>query len=43
MPLNSVVGLGITEAAVMMQAIASPGACMTGASSIHLPVFGCSP
>src|SRR5271168_255270 len=36
-------GLGITEAAVMMQAIAESGACMAGASSIHLPVFGLQP
>jgi acyl-CoA dehydrogenase len=36
-------GLGITEAAVMMQAVAESGACMTGASSIHLPVFGLQP
>jgi acyl-CoA dehydrogenase len=36
-------GLGITEAAVMMQAIAESGACMGGASSIHLPVFGLQP
>jgi acyl-CoA dehydrogenase len=32
-------GLGITEAAVMMQAIAESGACMSGASSVHMPVF----
>jgi acyl-CoA dehydrogenase len=36
-------GLGITEAAIMMQAIAETGACMSGASSIHLPVFGLQP
>jgi acyl-CoA dehydrogenase len=36
-------GLGITEAAVMMQAIAESGACMSGASSVHLPVFGLQP
>jgi len=36
-------GLGITEAAVMMQAIAESGAAMSGASSIHLPVFGLQP
>lgn len=36
-------GLGITEAAVMMQAIAESGAGMSGASSIHLPVFGLQP
>jgi acyl-CoA dehydrogenase len=32
-------GLGITEAAIMMQAIAESGAGMTGASSVHIPVF----
>jgi acyl-CoA dehydrogenase len=32
-------GLGITEAAVMMQAIAESGAAMSGASSVHMPVF----
>src|SRR5580692_7140537 len=36
-------GLGITEAAVMMQAIAESGACMAGASSVHIPVFGVQP
>ena len=36
-------GLGITEAAVMMQAVAESGAGMSGASSIHLPVFGLQP
>lgn len=36
-------GLGITEAAVMMQAIAESGAAMTGASSVHIPVFGVQP
>jgi acyl-CoA dehydrogenase len=36
-------GLGITEAAIMMQAIAESGAGMSGASSIHLPVFGLQP
>ncbi len=36
-------GLGITEAAVMMQAIAESGACMSGASSIHMPVFSLQP
>jgi acyl-CoA dehydrogenase len=36
-------GLGITEAAVMMQAVAESGAGMTGASTIHLPVFGMQP
>jgi acyl-CoA dehydrogenase len=36
-------GLGVTEAAVMMQAIAESGACMSGASSIHIPVFSLQP
>ena len=36
-------GLGITEAAVMMQAIAESGACMGGASSVHIPVFSLQP
>ncbi|WP_313442227.1 acyl-CoA dehydrogenase family protein [Novosphingobium sp.] len=36
-------GLGITEAAVMMQAVAESGGGMTAASSIHLPVFGLEP
>jgi acyl-CoA dehydrogenase len=36
-------GLGISEAAVMMQAVAESGAGMTGASSIHLPVFSLQP
>ncbi len=36
-------GLGITEAAVMMQAVAESGAGMSGASAIHLPVFGMQP
>ena len=36
-------GLGITEAAIMMQAVAESGGGMTAASSIHLPVFGMQP
>ena len=36
-------GLGITEAAVMMQAVAESGAGMSGASAIHLPVFSLQP
>ena len=36
-------GLGITEAAVMMQAIAESGAGMSGASSVHIPVFSMQP
>jgi len=36
-------GCGVTEAAVMMQAIAESGAAMTGASSVHMPVFSMQP
>src|SRR5450830_1476503 len=36
-------GLGIAEAAVLMQAIAESGACMTGASSVHMNIFGLNP
>jgi acyl-CoA dehydrogenase len=36
-------GLGITEAAVMMQAVAESGGGMSAASSIHGPVFGLEP
>jgi acyl-CoA dehydrogenase len=36
-------GLGITEAAIMMQAIAESGAGMSGASSVHIPVFSVQP
>ncbi len=36
-------GLGITEAAIMMEAIAASGAGMSGASAIHLNIFGLHP
>ncbi|MCC2632431.1 MAG: acyl-CoA dehydrogenase [Ramlibacter sp.] len=36
-------GLGVQEAAIMMQAVAESGACMSGASSIHINVFGLMP
>ncbi len=36
-------GLGITEAAIMMQAVSESGGGMSAASSIHLPVFGLQP
>ncbi|HSB23543.1 MAG TPA: acyl-CoA dehydrogenase family protein [Burkholderiaceae bacterium] len=36
-------GLGISEAAVMLQTIAGSGACMQGASSLHLNIFGLNP
>ncbi|HXC41790.1 MAG TPA: acyl-CoA dehydrogenase family protein [Burkholderiales bacterium] len=35
--------LGVMEAALMMQAIAESGAGMTGASAIHLNIFGLNP
>ena len=36
-------GLGITEAAILMQAIAESGAGMSGASAIHINIFGLHP
>ncbi|MFY9316507.1 MAG: acyl-CoA dehydrogenase family protein [Burkholderiales bacterium] len=36
-------GLGITEAAVMMQAIAESGAGFSGASAVHMNIFGLHP
>ncbi len=36
-------GLGITEAALMMQAVAESGAAMSGASAIHINIFGLHP
>jgi acyl-CoA dehydrogenase len=36
-------GLGLTEAAVMMQAVAESGAGFSGASAIHLNIFGPMP
>ncbi|HEX7759173.1 MAG TPA: acyl-CoA dehydrogenase family protein [Caulobacteraceae bacterium] len=36
-------GLGVTEAAIMMQAVAEAGGGMTAASSIHGPVFSLEP
>ncbi len=36
-------GLGIREAAVMMQAIAESGAAMSGASAVHMNIFGLQP
>jgi len=36
-------GLGITEAAIMMQAVAESGGGMSAASSIHGPVFSMQP
>lgn len=36
-------GLGITEAAIMMQTIAHSGAGMSGASAVHMNIFGLNP
>ncbi len=36
-------GLGVTEAAIVMQTVAESGACMSGASSIHINMFGLMP
>ncbi|MCT9811075.1 acyl-CoA/acyl-ACP dehydrogenase [Acidovorax sp. Be4] len=36
-------GLGITEAALMMQTISASGAGMSGASAVHMNIFGLSP
>jgi len=36
-------GLGIVEAAIMMQAVAESGAAMSGASAIHMNIFGLNP
>src|SRR5579883_969677 len=33
-------GLGITEAALLMQTVAESGAALQGASAIHLNIFG---
>src|SRR3954471_8785465 len=36
-------GLGITEAAIMMRTISESGAGMSGASAVHMNVFGLNP
>src|SRR5437870_2520822 len=36
-------GLGVTEAAVMMQTIAQSGAGMSGASAVHMNIFSLNP
>ncbi|MFM1988134.1 MAG: hypothetical protein RJA99_1091 [Pseudomonadota bacterium] len=36
-------GLGVTEATVMAQAIAQSGAGMSGASAVHINIFGLNP
>lgn len=36
-------GLGIAEAAIMMQAISASGAGLSGASAVHMNIFGLNP
>ncbi len=36
-------GGGITEASIVLEEVAASGACMNGASSIHLSIFGMHP
>jgi acyl-CoA dehydrogenase len=36
-------GLGVTEATIMMQAISQSGACLSGASAVHMNIFGLLP
>lgn len=36
-------GLGITEAALMMQTISASGAGLSGASAVHMNIFGLHP
>jgi len=36
-------GLGVTEATIMMRAIAESGAGMSGASALHINIFGLNP
>src|SRR5215470_8227361 len=36
-------GLGVTEAAVMMRTIAQTGAGLSGASALHMNIFGLNP
>jgi acyl-CoA dehydrogenase len=40
---NGGAGLGVTEAAIMVQAIAESGAGMSGASAVHINIFGLNP
>ena len=36
-------GLGVSEAAVMMQTVAASGAGLSGASAVHMNIFGLNP
>ena len=36
-------GAGLTEAAIILEEVAASGACMNGASAVHLSIFGMHP
>ena len=36
-------GAGITEAAIVLEEVAASGACMNGASAVHMSIFGMHP
>ncbi|MGH9000063.1 MAG: acyl-CoA dehydrogenase family protein, partial [Acidimicrobiia bacterium] len=36
-------GMGINEASIVLEEVAASGACMNGASSLHLSIFGMQP
>jgi len=42
-PEHGGAGLGITEAALMMQAVSESGAGFSGASAVHMNIFGLNP
>jgi acyl-CoA dehydrogenase len=42
-PEHGGAGLGITEAAIMMRTISESGAGMSGASAVHMNIFGLNP
>ncbi len=42
-PEHGGAGLGITEAALMMQAVSESGAGLSGASAVHMNIFGLHP
>src|SRR5690606_3868928 len=36
-------GAGITEASILLEEVAASGACLNGASALHLSIFGMNP
>lgn len=36
-------GLGITEASLLLEEVAASGACMSGATALHMTIFGLNP